>query len=82
MSLPPSPKLSLHGEAIVSYGRVASIPTRNFTLSRRNVVFPQFGRLHRREPPTRGQLNSGPISPSVLLFQHPSMLLMLTEPSD
>jgi hypothetical protein len=40
MSLTPSPKLSLHDEAIVSYGRVASISTPNFTQSRRNTSFP------------------------------------------
>ena len=33
-----------------------------------------------RRTPRRGQPDSGPISPSVSLFQHPGLLLMLTDP--
>jgi hypothetical protein len=68
LPFPSSPKLSMHGEAIVSYGRVASIPAPNFTQSRRNAISPQFGRLRRREPPACGQLIPGPSSPLLLVF--------------
>jgi hypothetical protein len=44
--------------------------------------FPQPGSNTPRRTPRRGQLNSGPISPSVLLFQHPPMSLMLTKSSN
>jgi hypothetical protein len=33
-----------------------------------------------RRTPRRGQPDSGPISPSASLFQHPCLLLMLTDP--
>jgi hypothetical protein len=71
----------MHGEAIVSYGRVASIPTPNFTQNRRNAVFPQLGRLRRRKSPARGQMIPGPSSPSLFVFQHPQLLVIVTCPA-
>jgi hypothetical protein len=40
LPLPPLPKLMVHGETTVSYGRVASIPNPNFNPSRRDTDFP------------------------------------------
>jgi hypothetical protein len=71
----------MHGEAIVSYGRVASIPTPNFTQNRRNAVFPQLGRLRRHKSPARGQMIPGPSSPSLFVFQHPQLLVIVTCPA-
>jgi hypothetical protein len=37
---PHPPKLIVHGETTVSYGRIAPIPSLNFTQSQRDVIFP------------------------------------------
>jgi len=81
LSLPPLSKLVVHGESVVLYGRVASIPIPNFTQNRRTAVFPQFGRLRRRKSPARGQMIPGPSSPSLFVFQHPHMLVIVTCPA-
>jgi hypothetical protein len=45
--------------------------------SRRIWVFPQIGRLRRRESPHRGQSLSGPSSSFLSLFRHPHSFVML-----
>jgi hypothetical protein len=70
----------VHGETTVSYGRVASIPTPNFTQSRRNAVFPQIGLRHRKAPLHRGQSVLVRHHPIRALFSCPYMLTMLTDP--
>jgi hypothetical protein len=45
-SSPPLPKLVVHGETVVLYGRVALISPPNSTQNRRGTIFPFF--CHRR----------------------------------
>jgi hypothetical protein len=55
LSLPPLSKLVVHGESVVLYGRVASIPALNFARVHRDAVSPQFSPPRRQEQLVRDQ---------------------------